>query len=266
MGNFTVCVLLYGPHAYLAERCLGSIASGIRTDAVCEYRLGLNAIGPATGDIVRQFAESVSRPVKIWHMEANACKYPVMRKMLYGDVPIVSPYVMWFDDDSYLHKPQPNWIDKVEELASKSDMVGQYGWRMPLVGNQRLWIMDQPWYNPKAGLPRNDRMEFCQGAWWVAKYESLKQANWPWPELRHNGGDSMLGEYARHADWTITRFDEGVRINADEHGQHSKSKRRGVNERRLGYSYKPGEAIDLAHQNFQFSYYEYTNAVCNKAS
>lgn len=257
--DFSVCVLLYGDHASLAARCLNSIASGT-VRRVRDYRVGLNAVSAETRNFAYAWAEERRKagiPVYIFETPINRYKYPIMRRMLYTEPPIPKPadLIMWFDDDSYLTNEDPDWIDKVYEVASTHDVVGQYGWEMPMQGRQWNWIMSQMWFNETVGPPQPGKsnrpaFRFVQGAWWVARRAFLAAHNYPWPELRHNGGDSMLGEMCRHVGAKMARFDEGVRINADADGNHSKATRRGdTTDERIGAKYD-GTPLDTSHQQF----------------
>jgi hypothetical protein len=130
---------------------------------------------------------------------------------------------------------------------------------MPIQGKQWEWIKSQPWYNPSVGMPKKIRhrgkdtyaFEFCQGAWWVAKTHILLKHDWPLAEIRHNGGDSMLGELCRHQGLRMGRFYGSVHINADKQGRHSKAKRRGHSENRVGWNYA-GQPLDATtHHQFE---------------
>lgn len=266
MKDFTICVLFYGNYPALARRCLDSIKNGIRMDAVLDIRIGLNEPCKETAEYVFDTAKDLDTTVSIWTCPTNAYKYPLMRRMFYGHHE-PAKYLMWFDDDSYLTTIDPLWIDRVRNAIEPVDMIGQNGWHMEMVNDQWYWIIKQPWYNPAAGYPMTmvrrtesdpyGRMQerpsfvFCQGAWWVAKRDMLFKHDWPWPELKHNGGDSMLGEMIRQQGYKTAYFDEGVRINADAFGHHSKSPRRGYSEKRLGY-YGHNSNPDLRHQDFTF--------------
>jgi len=185
----------------------------------------------------------------------NVYKYPIMRRMFYDHEPLAEA-TMWFDDDSYFEIPQPtNWWEHLWAHLEKGDMLGQI-WLMPIQGNQWEWIQSQPWHRPGLGLPTKKHkgkpcFEFCQGGWWVIRSEVLRRYDWPLAEIRHNGGDSMLGELFRHQGLRMGRFYGGVRINADAQGRHSKASRRGMSEKRVGWNYS-GQPLDTSHQQFEY--------------
>ena len=249
--KFSLCVLLYGDYLQLAERCLSSISStpGL-IENVSDIRLGLHALGNYSRHHVMGWSKAVAtQGMKVHHYvpHGNVFKYPTMRRMFYDKVNPVSDYVMWFDDDSYLTR-EPDFWDRVSAVMANSDMIGQ-PWDIPLQGNQQKWIESQPWFNSEVGKPRANRLSFCQGGWWCMRSVCLKELNWPVPELCHCGGDSMLGEAVRHKEYLVNKFDYGVRINADQDGNHSKASRRGHNERVVGSRYS-GEPLSREHQNF----------------
>lgn len=68
----------------------------------------------------------------------------------------------------------------------------------------------------------------------MIKTKVLADYGWPHPQLRHRGGDVLLGELIRHQGLKLINFKSGVAINADELGKESASKRRGYDEPPIG--------------------------------
>lgn len=258
--RLSICSLFYGDHPKLAQRCLTSISESLQSgnSYVQDFRLACNAVTEDTRQIVRDFAlrawEDHRIPSRIFYA-GNVFKYPIMRRMFYAHEPL-APVTMWFDDDSYFDPiPPTKWWREIWVQLEEADMLGQL-WLMPIQGNQWEWIQSQPWYNPDVGKPHKKYrggpcFEFCQGAWWVIRSKILKQHDWPLAEIRHNGGDSMLGELLRHQGFRLGRFYGNVRINADDQGRFSKSKRRGMSEKRVGWNYS-GKPLDTSHQVFAY--------------
>lgn len=240
--QFTICVLLYGDHPDLAARCLHCLLPHLEGGNV-EVRLGLNAVSDATQKVVQTLVDrGIVRENNIYESSENICKYPMMRRMLYdSDNPIRSPYVMWFDDDSYIlpgaGKPRP-WLQLVNEHMQLGDMIGS-PYTMGLRGNQHLWIKDQPWYNNK-DVAKGAKVKFMAGGWWCIRAEILQRYNWPPEAIKHRGGDVMLGELFRQQDLKFHQFKAGVAINADDRGRESKAPRRGYDEDAVGTTYEPG--------------------------
>lgn len=250
--KFSICVLLYGDHLSLAERCLSSISGtpGF-ADNVADVRLGLHALGSYSRHFVMRWSrELAAQGTQVLHYvpRNNIYKYPTMRRMVHDRENPVSDYVMWFDDDSYLTQETDFW-ERVKAVMVNANMVGQK-WTLRMQGNQKKWIKSQPWFNPELGLPKSGKFSFCQGGWWTIRSDDLRELNWPVPELCHCGGDSMLGEAVRQKGYSINKFDYGVRINADESGSHSSASRRGHSERVIGSQFN-GEPLSREHQNFE---------------
>jgi len=179
----------------------------------------------------------------------NVLKYPLMRRMFYDTKyrDHTLPYVMWFDDDSYVHPGRRGWWADVASMCAEHTLVGST-YRQRLRGSQHLGIMAQPWYGGKPVRPGHAAL-FCQGGWWVARLADLKELDYPFLDLRHNGGDSLLGEAYRQKGWTITRFKRGVSINADARGKESAAERRGVTTR-WPWERWP-ETPDHSHHDFE---------------
>ncbi len=106
------------------------------------------------------------------------------------------------------------------------------------------------WYTGRPVDPPY-RPSFIQGAWWTADLAALKEWNYPFPELHHNGGDVILGELARQQLWSWKKFNEGVAINANEHGVESAAPRRGITTPVIWSQWQPGETPSLVHQDFE---------------
>lgn len=238
---FTIHVLLYGNHLDLAERCLLSLIQHCEAALPQNLRLGCNAIGKGTRKFVDELtAQGWLLRENIWDSTQNIHKYPLMRKMFYDPKrPIRTPYVMWFDDDSFV-RDDTFLIKAADALATRNranrlpDMLGSV-YNIPLRETQRDWIKDQSWY---ANKPIEQRVRFATGGWWAIRTELLKKYNYPWPELDHRGGDVMLGQLLQQQGLVLQHFRDGVAINADEHGRESKAQRRGFDQAPIGTHYQ----------------------------
>ena len=249
-NKFTIGVLLHGNYPDLAHRCLSSIAATIKADDL-NIRVGLNAVHPA---VVRWVKRLIPEDC-IWEYDTNINKYPLMRQMIYESKPVTTDYFMWFDDDSYLtgyeigpNHPTISWLQKVEHAMIDADMIGSV-YEMRYRGNQREWIINQPWYTGKPVDPV--KMKFITGGWWTIRTPLLYKYNYPWPELDHNGGDLLLGALMQQQGLRMRQFRDGVKINADVHGNESKAKRRGTNQNPLGWDFEPSisDALNIATTN-----------------
>lgn len=229
---FHVCALMYGDHHDLASRCLSSIARLAVSPLVGDVRLGLNQVGKPTRAVVDGFIETMADAGKAVHVyrhpaNHNNLKYPTMRQMFYGKVPLAADHVMWFDDDScFTGKDPAAWLAKVSEMMRTATVLGspyfqRKAWSPDVVAK----IEKEPWYG---GESMAAVVKFATGGWWTARRQFLAKWNYPFPYLWHNGGDRILGEVLRQQKEPLVAFREGLAINADEHGRESKAKRRGV--------------------------------------
>ncbi len=164
---------------------------------------------------------------------------------------------MWFDDDTFL-TAGPAWWDRVAAEAVRADLVGAVHWATPLRGQIYQWIGRQPWSDdtlpPATGSPRfgpRPYIRFPQGSWWVLRRDVAWRFDYPFRELRHRGGDVLLGELARHRRLRQRLFTEGVVMNADAGGRPQSSRRRGVDEPLLGESFDANCPPPVSHQNFE---------------
>jgi hypothetical protein len=156
---------------------------------------------------------------------------------------------MWFDDDSYIDDHTRFWPDLMATLLEQQpDQAGQI-WRMSKLDEQRQWLQQQYWYGCRAST--TDRFVFCTGGFWLARRSMLQRLNYPFPELRHCGGDTLLSEAVRCSGGKIVSFDTGVRINADSAGRHSKAARRGYSERPFANGKEGPGRWSVEHQNFE---------------
>lgn len=252
-GDFTICVLLYGDHAGLARRCLASICTNCPGLTAKSLRIGMNAVGSETEEYVNSLvAAGVVSEENLWRSPTNLHKYPLMRRMFYGDsqhAPIHTKYVMWFDDDSFIKPPPPNasahFLQSVEAAMRPQErtaphMLGSI-YQIRLYGQQEDWIKAQWWYT---GKPVVDPVRFATGGWWTALMATMWQLNYPWPSLDHRGGDVMLGACMHQQGFLVSNYRGRVAINADDNGAESKAKRRGFDSQPIGADWQPGQPVD----------------------
>jgi hypothetical protein len=240
-ADVCVCVLLYGTDDacfQLAQRVLNAPMLQLARQNV-EFRLGLNAVSDRTRAFVKETVASHLPGALVLDYGENIFKYPMMRRMFH-ERPLRAPLTMWFDDDSCL-APENNpaaWLPRAQKLMENYTMIGSL-YRQRLVGKQAQWIQDQWWYNGKIPGPY---VKFCTGGWWTIRTETLLRFDWPPPELKHRGGDVMLGALCEQHGLALTHFRDQVWINANDQGVESKSPRRGYNEKPIGVDYKTSAA------------------------
>lgn len=241
--ELTICVLLYGDHYNLHERILWSLEDRLNSHKVREpigqIKIGMNRVCRRTMellDLVYERLVPMGYKFVEYKTRKNAFKYPMMRRMFFDENHPLTPWVMWFDDDSYLDfTPGARWFAHLLERAEyhKVDMVGKIYYQA-MKPKQWEWIQKQAWYNPQVGQPPANKLfknrpafRFATGGWWMARSSIFIKHDWPTPELKLCGGDSMLGELCRHQGYNLQNFDIGVKINADDYGNHSKAPGRG---------------------------------------
>lgn len=248
---FSVNLLVYGDYPELAARCIGSIVNSDDLNHVSEIRVGMNAVCEATRDLVLSAMESAPVPFLVYEelTGANVMKYPLMRRMLYDPQHPIrkqASHVMWFDDDSYVVDGRLFLAGCAAEVRKHSpDVMGSlylpgYFWTR----DEKQAFTTQPWYT---GQLLDTKPKFATGGWWVASLEFLAKMNYPVPELRHNGGDVLLGEMVRQAKGRLHNFRYGVAINADAAGHESKAKRRGLTSKR---PFEVPPPYDYTHNDF----------------
>ena len=250
----SLAALFYGDYPELAQRLLRSLADcPPPADVVVDFRIGLNAAGAATRQIVEEFLQGPWRSQRAYVFEPprNVGKYPLMRRMYYGKP--LADRVMWFDDDSHLTTQDPTWWSRAYEQAQACTVLGSL-WRIDLRGRQAQGIAAQLWYAGQPVVPPH-RFHFATGGWTVAESAFLQRWNYPFPELFHNGGDSILGELVRQQGGKLLSWHEGVEINVG-----GRRARRGLGVAQEVYvwqNYLPGQSADLSHHDFPCRVYTY---------
>ena len=210
---FSVCTVTYGDYPELIRRTLESITVSIPAEScVKDIRIGLNEVSDASFQYVMDWAGRFGSccPVLVYRPvgNANVGKYPLMRRMFQEEPSVFSraEFVMWLDDDSYfdLREPIQAWWDNVHHSLEEHTVVGLTHYMMSR-GNQYVGISKQPWYTGKT-VPRRHRFKFATGAWWATHSSFLKKWDYPFLEIYHNGGDSILGELCRQQEAPIHNF------------------------------------------------------------
>ncbi len=240
-----ICILTYGPHSDLFMRCLGSIERYFPLSFVADIRIGFNDACPAS----HEFAARVAQGYPCWMFRGykpsrNVGKYPLMRRM-FRSPSLFGTHVMWFDDDSFLHLSRgglssrglrcsvDDWWMLLTSRLRDAHLVGAVYHLNRKTYEERFrrgWygIRDQPWFTGRKPPLAFTDSKFVTGGWWVARKSMLQEHDWPPVELHHNGGDTLLGEMCRQQNYITEHFNVGVKINANEKGQESAAKRRGI--------------------------------------
>lgn len=266
---FSVCSTIYGEYPDLAKRLLKSIR---HFEYVKDIRLGLNAPSEETREFVHSWAQQTAKKCRVLIFEdtelSNLGKYPLMRQ-LFRYRPL-APFIMWFDDDSYLDVAVNNawWERAAHELKS----VAQIGSLHKIMqrGKQFELIKQQPWYADKVVNHRH-RFLFATGGWWAAKSKVILDWDYPFIELYHNGGDSILGELLRQQGKKLQQFSpvqchcescvrKGIKTNVPvvHINVGGRKGRRGIGVNDEKYVWADGNlSPDLSHQDFSLRVFTY---------
>lgn len=218
-GKLTVCVLLYGEeHHALHRRCLTSIVTTVPPSRM-DLRVACNQVGLETSNFLN------SLPItKRYEDYKNRRKYPAMRQMFWDEsCPITTPFVVWFDDDSFVLNEQ--WLAILGQTIvtqRPTDKVGMYGSKMyhPLQANPNgrdagQWFKNAKWYRGKnfqdkrgREAPNGDKIHFAVGGFWCISLEAMKACDIPDTRLNHNGGDITVGEQIHQGGYKVKQFNE----------------------------------------------------------
>lgn len=236
MKRFTIGILLYGDYDQLASRCLSSLLSTLSTTSpVADIRIGLNACSDSVKSIVEEWCALVAVviAVRIVLYEVHtspALKYPMMRQMVHDPSDPLADYFMWFDDDSFLRQEAGiTWWERIASAMLESELIGEI-YTSKMSPGQERWIEQQAWFNPESTAQPGRRFVFCTGGWFTIRSWVLKRFNYPFPELRHNGGDVLLGELVNQQGLRMGNYSVGVEIN--------KEARRGYSETPFADNYR----------------------------
>ncbi len=218
-GKITICVLCYGPHTDLAQRCLGGILKTLPRERF-DLRVAVNKSVPGTVDYLKTL-----NATKLYINKDNQYKYPMMRKMFWDkENPITTKYILWLDDDTWVVKP--NWINS---LCNEIVNFHPYNYRM--FGNimyhdlaiykkglePAKWFREADWYRGKNfrvkvgqhEVSNGSIIDFAVGWCWAMNTEAMRAANIPDIRLNHNGGDITIGEQMHQAGFGIRQWNKG---------------------------------------------------------
>lgn len=227
-----ICVvtLLYGGHTQLHHRLLDSFK---HIPASTRIIIIGNALVQASEKLALDFrsARNASSPhVQTELYPDNKPKYVRMRSVFQDLYQFDCDWLVWFDDDSWIDKP--DWFQRTTDYinAVKHENVCYIGqpWYVHHLPGQWEFIQQSSWYTGKLPELIKERpgITFAQGAYWWLRGDVAKKLNWPDVRLSHNGGDTLLGEAIRQQGLPFHKFHYGVRVND--------APRRGTSERPAG--------------------------------
>jgi GT2 family glycosyltransferase len=232
-ASVTICVLTYGPYPELARQCINSIL------ALCprqQYRLvvGANAVCDETHAYLAAL-KSAGLIDELQVSEENSNKCPMMKRLFQR---IDTPFIWWFDDDSYVLEPQA-LPARLEIAAQASEDTVMWG-HVYYYGNEKDFnygtdvagfVKSRPWYKgleppswEKGGKGETDfqdrgtgdgRWFFITGGNWLIRTSAVRQLDWPDSSLIKRNDDVFLCEAIRQQGWHYRDIGPlGVNINS----------------------------------------------------
>jgi hypothetical protein len=209
----TVCVLLYGDHFFLCQRFFAQLFRHTPADAF-HLRIGLNAVGTRTVNFVEEVARRHPH-TRVYASEINIFKGPMSRRMFHED-PIETEWTIWFDDDSYVTRP--DWLLNLGMAVETSPQIDLWGTHFFMWASEPLleFIRQRPWYR---GLPfqtdhGQTKIDFIAGGYWPIRTRWLVDLDWPDPRIIHFSDDYLLGEAMRQNRGRLWGNTSGVVVNA----------------------------------------------------
>lgn len=222
-GKFTVCVLGFGEHLSLMQRCLESILNNSPAERL-DIRVALNQPSSELLEYVQAFDKTVV--TKVYVDKGTRRKYPAMREMFWDpEHPIDTKYVLWFDDDSHVVHPQ--WLPLLTKaiIANHAGGARLYGVKYihDLLAYKRQgfapekwfraasWWKNQPMHQSKGTResPNGSEIVFASGGFVALATEAIRLGDIPDVRLNHNGGDITIGEQVHQAGFRIFDFCRG---------------------------------------------------------
>lgn len=220
-GKFTLFVLGYADHLDLVRRCVDSIVNTCPRPRF-DLRVALNQPSPRVEAYVGGLADA-GVVTKVYPDYGDRKKYPAMRRMFWdADCPIATPYVCWFDDDSWCRAG--DWMVVLARaiIANHPHQCRLYGAWMyhDLAGVKRpgalreQWFRRAKWWRGRdlyAGsgrrlAPNGSQIVFASGGFWALATHVIREADVPDERLNHNGGDITIGCQVTQAGYKVADF------------------------------------------------------------
>lgn len=245
-GKLHFAALCYGDYPQLGQRLFESWLHTVQWEDIKDVRIGLNAVSDRYRDVVMQYARRIAAtnvPVFVVSEQnnKNVYKYPMMRRLFYSAAlpPLSSEFIWWWDDDSWLPNQAGIWtgVRRAISTPPPPSLLGHYFY-INLQASQTERINKQPWVTKP--IKPSQKVKFMQGGCWVARTEFLRKWDYPFTELKHNGGDSILGLLAAQQKAPMRLLPKSIRSND--------SARRGETS---PWVFATAEGTE--HQNFQVS-------------
>ena len=220
IDKFTVFVLCFGNYPQLARSCLESIYATLPQERM-DLRVGLNAVCAET----RQYVKSLPGVTRVYDSPVNLGKYVLMRKMFHDpDCPIVTPYLVWLDDD--VRAVRPDWAQDLSTTIARHHAEGCRIYGAPFIhdlmifrknGHEPLpWFQQATWWRGRPLRIRGQAIEapngtiipFCVGWAWALATATMHEADIPDRRLEFNGGDVTITEQVHQAGYKLKAWNQ----------------------------------------------------------
>lgn len=219
-GKFTLFVLGYGDDLALMERCLGSILDTCPRHRY-DLRVALNQPTPR----LRAFVQGMvgAAVTRLYVDDKERRKYPAMREMFHDPAcPVTTPYLCWFDDDSWCRRP--DWMPLLaESIKANHPHQGRlYGaWHYhDLLGVKREGALREKWFQQATWwrgrhlytgggrrlAPNGSQIVFASGGFWALATHVMREQDIPDSRLNHNGGDATIGCQVTQGGYKVVDF------------------------------------------------------------
>lgn len=231
MPNVSIFGLLYGSYFDLHKRFLDCLESTIGIESeritlwcniVCDetrekiLSLGYNELPP-------NFQGPLPSLRNAMFSQVNVPKYHVIKKWMREMTPILEPWTLTLDDDTWFYKK--DWLQKALDFAGKNGYksIYNFGWVILAPWEDSQWeeVKKSSWFRGKEPMYFMNGMravKLVHGAYIWLRTNLIGKLDYPDVRMNHNDRDSfchtdwILGEQIRQAGLFVHHFNYGVTI------------------------------------------------------
>jgi hypothetical protein len=186
-NKFEVLICCYGNYYDISKKCIDSILQ--HKTLPLKIHVGLSECCNETKKYYRHLLDTAQISSLI-DCNVNINKDPMFRMLL--DL-VDTEYMIWFDDDSYIRKP--NWDQTLNEQIQNHpvDVLG-----FPHVNGRNALYIDflksRSWYKGIKHPTQPSTCFFPVGGLWVGRCEYLRKYDYPDRNMIKRNGDMLLGD------------------------------------------------------------------------